>query len=401
MPLAFYSGNQLHKVTTKKRLEHALLTGRLLSGKGSSEDNLKTTLKLRLACPSLPMHKLLVLESADSNTEKQTQADITEQKFKQHEQTLPQSAQALSTNQDSTHTFSAQDSIPTVQATQSIKTSSINATHDISKSTTLQSRRAFPALCYIPTTPQIRFTSHDSLLAYVSQPEADLSLCDISALDDLSYLFYNSPRTDWSGLEGWNTQQVVNFAHMFDGALKLNAQLAHWDLRSACDLTAMFARCRSFNGDLSAWQTANVQSMAWLFYGAWSFTGSIANWQTRHVQDMQHMLHDARSFNECLYYWDTRRVRNFAGMFAHAVSFTNAPDSFCGWDMAHADDVQGMFAQLASHCTLDLSTWWLPQQVNCQGLFYQSQAQIIAYPELLSPHSQDNSSLWQAPAFKL
>lgn len=461
MALTFYSGKTLHKVTTPRRLKHALRTGKLLSGKNSAY----TVEEQAAACyllPCAPCSNLInlnsplfptldstintsqdladesqITESSQITTKSQSinksqittdmqpkssalnltaSSNLPTESFVQHnmrknawhvvtqeagqnaEPNVRQDAQQDADyflNQNVSHILiqnerqELKQEAPLLESNHELFPNSnsqqLNKAQLSRIATNLSTAKHstnFSYLWYVPCRPKISFSTKASLQSYVASDHADLSLCDVSKLYDLSGVFYQSTRQNWEGIEEWQTSQVVNFAHMFDGAACFQASLELWDMRSAQDLTMMFANCPVFNTSLQHWQTGNVRSMAGMFYKATAFSGEIGAWNTRNVVYMQHMFHDALSFDDCLYHWDTHKVRNFAYMFCNAQSFTNRLNSLSGWNMKSAKDLRGMLSGLSEQCKLDLSYMFLSDEAQIQGILADSHAMVKGWEHL-------------------
>lgn len=77
-------------------------------------------------------------------------------------------------------------------------------------------------------TPQDK----DALIQLVRNDRVRLYDIDISGVFDLSDVFKNSKRTDFTGIENWDVTHVTNISNMFSGAQFFNADLSKWDLKS-------------------------------------------------------------------------------------------------------------------------------------------------------------------------
>lgn len=63
---------------------------------------------------------------------------------------------------------------------------------------------------------------------------------DTSLITDMSYLFSNANRTDFSGIENWDVSSVNDMSGMFAGAKKFNQPLDNWDVSSMYETNGMF-----------------------------------------------------------------------------------------------------------------------------------------------------------------
>lgn len=410
MALTFYSGKILHKVTTPRRLKYALHTGKLLSGKNSAytlEEQAATY--YLLPCPALSnlstLNTPLFPESGSTIKARQladepqittyirpkkTALDLTASKTPSTEasfcaatsNTLFHSKNCEQTGELNSYLNDVSHAVNIKQALKQEISAQAQISNRASAPATAKQSTTFNYLWYVPCRPKITFSTKEALKSYVASNHADLSLCDISQLEDLSFVFYASTRQNWEGIEEWQTSQVVNFAHMFDKAAFFQASIESWDMRSAQDLTMMFAHCPIFNTPLQHWQTGNVRSMAGMFYKASAFAGEIGGWNTQNVVDMQHMFHDALLFDGCLYHWDTHKVRNFAYMFCNAKNFSNRLNSLSGWNMESARDLRGMLSGLSEQCKLDLSYMFIYDKAQIQGIFANSHAMVKGWERL-------------------
>lgn len=63
---------------------------------------------------------------------------------------------------------------------------------------------------------------------------------DTSLITDMSYLFSNANRADFSGIENWDVSNVANMRGMFENAKSFNQPLDNWDVSSVTDMSEMF-----------------------------------------------------------------------------------------------------------------------------------------------------------------
>lgn len=77
---------------------------------------------------------------------------------------------------------------------------------------------------------------------------------DTSLITDMSYVFMDSARKDYSGIETWATSQVTDMHGMFERAKSFNQDISHWDVSKVKDMRMMFFGAENFNQDLKGWK---------------------------------------------------------------------------------------------------------------------------------------------------
>lgn len=189
------------------------------------------------------------------------------------------------------------------------------------------------------------------LKALVDDEKISLGDIDTSRITDMSYLFEDTDRDDFSGIEtwnvsnvrdmtgmfvnasflssedlsGWDVSNVENMSSMFSGAESFNGDISQWDVSGVKDMSEMFDAAESFNGDISQWDVSNVTNMAWMFNSATLFNGDLSRWNVSKVTEMAYMFRDASSFSGDLSQWDVSNVQSMCGMFLGASSFASDP----------------------------------------------------------------------------
>ena len=70
--------------------------------------------------------------------------------------------------------------------------------------------------------------------------DVNLGEIDISEFTDMSLLFEKSERTDFSGIETWDTSKVTNMAGMFYNATNFNQNINSWDTSNVIEMLFIF-----------------------------------------------------------------------------------------------------------------------------------------------------------------
>ena len=169
----------------------------------------------------------------------------------------------------------------------------------------------------------------DELLTLIDDKSVYLGDIDTSAITDMSGLFRDSNRTDFSGIEYWDVSSVVNMSCMFYEMTNFNQSLVLWDVSKVEDMRCMFYGAKKFDQPLDSWNVRNVKDMSYMFCGASSFNQPLDSWNVRNVTKMQYMFKGATSFNQPLDSWNVSRVDDMSSMFSGATSFNHSLESWC------------------------------------------------------------------------
>ena len=121
---------------------------------------------------------------------------------------------------------------------------------------------------------------------------------DTSLIDNMSSLFANSKREDFSGIENWNVSNVESMAFMFYNAINFNQLLNNWDVSRVIDMAFMFYNAINFNQPLNNWDVSRVGDMGKIFKNANSFNQDISNWNLDGIRGIDQMYDGAINSNK-------------------------------------------------------------------------------------------------------
>ena len=177
--------------------------------------------------------------------------------------------------------------------------------------------------------------------------EIQVKLIEVSKILDMSYMF--SKVSSLSKFSKWNTNEVEDMSHMFDGCLlKSLPDISSWDISNVIDISYMFNKCSELLSlpDISKWNTCNVM-------------------------DINHI------FSECVKLaslpdiskWNTSNIENMSYAFYYCANIINLPD-ISKWDMKKVLDINYMFANCKNLESIpDLSKWELTKIIYYDNLF--------------------------------
>ncbi|EOI7704493.1 BspA family leucine-rich repeat surface protein [Campylobacter jejuni] len=186
----------------------------------------------------------------------------------------------------------------------------------------------------------------EELQALVEDQSIYLGDIDTSKITDMSYLFENSTRTDFSGIEKWDVSSVRDMTGMFENCTSFNQDISSWDVSGVKDMSFMFLDCYAFNQDLSSWDVRNIEDMSCMFLGCKTFNQPLGDWDVSKVENMSWMFENCTSFNQDISSWNVGRVVNMKSMFKGCHSFNQDLSS---WDISNVKNMEDMF----ENCPID------------------------------------------------
>ena len=188
---------------------------------------------------------------------------------------------------------------------------------------------------------------------------------DTSLITDMSGLFSGSKRKDFSGIETWDTSNVVNMNSMFSFASNFNHNINNWNVSNVENMGYMFRDAAKFNQPLNNWNVHKVKIMNYMFNDAFSFNQDISSWNVESVKDMSYMFRGCSKFNQPLNSWNVSNVENMYCMFVQALEFNQPLND---WDISNVKDTSYMF-YLASKFNQPLDKWNVNKVKNMSYMF--------------------------------
>ena len=209
----------------------------------------------------------------------------------------------------------------------------------------------------------LRPTNRDELVSLIIQrikeqgSKCDLNDIDVSGIDDMSWLFYDS--TFNGDISGWDVSNVKDMRYMFDHSM-FNGDISQWDVSNVRDMCSMF-NFSQFNDDISKWDVSSVEDMSHMFDSS-RFNGDISKWDVSNVKNMESMF--CRSdFNGDISKWDVSNVKNMNTMFAYSVFKGDISE----WDVSNVEIMGYMFYK--SKFRGDISQWDVSSVKSMYNIF--------------------------------
>lgn len=176
-------------------------------------------------------------------------------------------------------------------------------------------------------------TTKEELKELVNDESIYLGDIDTSLITDMSWLFYDCKRTDFSGINEWDTSKVLNMSGMFAHCYYFNEELS-FDTSCVVDMSFMFADS-NFNNKLS-FNTSNVKDMKFMFFIC-DFNQKL-EFDTSNVKDMRGMFAGCLDFNQLLKF-NTSNVEDMSVMFSCCEKFNQK----LAFDTSNVKDMSDMF----------------------------------------------------------
>ena len=210
--------------------------------------------------------------------------------------------------------------------------------------------------------------SQDELLALINDEEVYLGAINTSNITNMSYLFANSSRDNFDGIEFWDVSNVTSMSNMFNGCKSFNQPLNSWDVSNVTSMRYMFAGCKNFNQPLDSWNVSNVTDMGYMFAGCKSFNHPLDSWDVSNVTDMSRMFEDCENFNQPLDSWDVSNVSGYGGMISMFAGCENFNQPLDSWNVSNVTDMDYMF-EGCENFNQPLNSWDVSNVTSMSSMF--------------------------------
>jgi hypothetical protein len=217
------------------------------------------------------------------------------------------------------------------------------------------------------------FSNRDFLKMAIRKYPYPLHMFNVSKMKNLSQLFLGYTFREEDDISTWDVSNVENMSDLFYDST-FHGDISTWDVSKVKNMNSMF--CKSeFDGDISTWDVSNVEYMSGMFADT-DFDGDISQWNVSHVKNMSGMFLNS-IFQGDLSQWDVSQVKNMNGMFEHSLF----QGDLSSWNVSNVLFMQKMFHD--SDFDGDISRWDVSKVTDMRQMFADS------------PFQQDISS-WNA-----
>lgn len=127
----------------------------------------------------------------------------------------------------------------------------------------------------------------------------DLSNFDLSNVNTMFQMFYETPELNSINFKGVDTSKVKSFERMFSNCSALkNIDLSSFKTDSAVNMSKMFNYCSALEFlDLSNFNTSKVENMESMFFKCIKMTNLMENFDMRNVKNKHKMFGDCATLD--------------------------------------------------------------------------------------------------------
>ena len=241
----------------------------------------------------------------------------------------------------------------------------------------------------VPASVKI-MTSMFNMFPATSVFNQDISVWDVSNVEDMSYMFSYANAFN-QDISSWNVSSVLYMNQMFadnsafnNGAVgNVGGKPLTWTNTGLVrNMRGMFYNADAFNQDISSWNVSSVDEMTNMFYSTNLFNngavgdvgGKDLNWTTTgNLRVTDSMFANALAFNQDISSWDVRQLNNMSSMFNNANKFNNGAVGDVGgkpltWTTSNLTSMANTFGD-ARKFNQDISSWNVSNVTNMTGLF--------------------------------
>jgi len=206
------------------------------------------------------------------------------------------------------------------------------------------------------------------------------------------YDFQQESTYIFEGLESFDTSEVTNMSHMFQGMMNIESlNLSNFNTRNVTNMSYMFAWMDNLTSlDVSNFNTSNVTNMTYMFNGLNNLMSlDVSHFDTRNVTDMSYMFNGLNNLtNLDVSNFNTSNVTDMREMFNGLNNLTSLDLS--NFNTRNVTDMSYMFSGISNLTNLNLSSFNTSKVTTMDEMFSNSQNltniiygdNFIKHPEL-------------------
>lgn len=204
------------------------------------------------------------------------------------------------------------------------------------------------------------------------------------SVEDMSYMFNRCEYLKSIDAK-FDTTLVKNMSFMFKGCASLESlNVDTWNTSQVKNMSHMFDYCQRLKFlDLSNFDASNVENMAAMFNTCYSLTKVILMSNTQKCKSMEFMFAGCTNLKSIdLSTVDTRNVKDMSNMFWECVHLQTVifGDHF---DTSNVENVRGMFLNCVSLVGLDLSKFDVKSIGNVEGMLRNCRVGTFVLPQTI------------------
>jgi surface protein len=165
-----------------------------------------------------------------------------------------------------------------------------------------------------------------------------------ATVTSLAQLFQNCStftNAGQTGINNWDTSNIVTMTQSFDECTGFNQPIGSWDVSNVTSFNETFRDCNSFNNggsdSISGWNTSSVTTMNRMFQNCSDFNQPIGYWDTSSLQIIDIMLFNASSFDQELSNWTVTGLTSAGNFMNGSISTENYDLTLSGWAQQSGD----------------------------------------------------------------
>ena len=205
----------------------------------------------------------------------------------------------------------------------------------------------------------------------------EIKLKFLKNIHDISYMFSKSSISFLTNVSKWNTINITDMSHLFDGCSKLTSlpDISDWNTTNVINMKGMFKNCSSLTSlpEISKWDTNKVENMSYMFFNCkrLSTLPNISKWITNNLTDISNM------FSNCLNLislpdiskWNTSDLINMSYAFSGCSNLISFPD-ISKWNLNNVKNFKNIYYGCDSFLSIPINNKYCNNKmINLNEIF--------------------------------